>query len=600
MKNKTLIPLFFCFLLAFTLLTQIVHAGVELGITYDNSFEATCPQNHFAITYDYIVTAWQTKTSVTFVVLKKGENTIYRTQTFTFSAGTEDSGMYFKMGGIGVWDYNNNIVVLSYTYYNTGTSKATLGYVWFNVQTGDSGVYDLYGLTYARSYTPSPPVKTDDGKMIFFASLYATPQIFVVKITGKGSHTYTQLSYNDANYAFNFFALLKSSNEADIYYLLGNYGGYIRILKYSYSANSISVFMTSGGTSDMNYFSKSMFNYKFMTDANNNYYLIILKACYYESGSTRAIGYYFYRVNITGVTWDYLYLGGTTSISGTDTMKAIYGIGMFSDSLAEVYCVTSDKKIYLIKLILSGLPASLNVNVQYVIIPENTLADANYIYWGWHYFNVYKVEVSSFNWKIYYESQGLYAGSFPSTYTATLLSPNSTTVVYGQTYLIQIQFKWGGLPYAYQYVKIWFKHPSGITGEVRIQTDEEGILTHYFTFYEYGTYKFIYGCYDVNNINVWNYTIFWQVVSQGGQPSPTPEPEFYIPQIVYTIVPLVFLFVPAILLVGMGLGAAGLMAGLMLGGIALWMSGLLPIWGVFLIALAIIMLIFFGKRGSET
>jgi hypothetical protein len=596
MKAKTLIPLFFCVLFALILLAQTANASIDLGTTYDYTYEPTLPQNHFAITYSYIITAWQTKTSVTFVVLKKGENTIYRSQTFTFSAGSQDSGMYFKMGGLGVWDYGSNIVVLPFMYYYIGNNGENLGYIWFNAQTGDSGVYVVNTLYYARGYTPTPPFKTDDGKMLFLGC-YDNDDVDLVTITGKGSHSFERIRYGDSGYRFNYFSVLKS-DERNIYYILGNYGGYIRVLKYNYTDDTVTIFMTSGSNTDMNYFAKSMFNYQFMTDTNNNYYLVILKAFYFQSGVTTGVGYYFYRLNITGLRWDYLYLGGTTSINPPDTIKAIYGLGIFSKDLAEVYCVSSDKKIYLIKLTLSGLPTSLNVNVQYVAVPENTLVDANYIYWGYHYFNVFKVEISTSDWKIYYESQGLYAGSFPATYTATLLSPNSTTVIYGQTYLIQIKFKWGDAPYAYQFVKIWFKHPSGITGEVRIQTDDQGILTHYFTFYEFGTYTFVYGCYDVNNVNVWNYTIFWRVVSQG-QPSPSPQPEFYIPQIVYTVVPLVFLFVPAILLAGMGLGSAGLMAGLMLGGIALWMSGLLPIWGVFLIALAIIMLIFFGKRGSE-
>jgi len=71
MQNKTLIPLFFCVLLTLTLLTQTANASIYLGTTYDYTFEPTLPQNHFAITQDYIVTAWQTKTSLTFIILKK-------------------------------------------------------------------------------------------------------------------------------------------------------------------------------------------------------------------------------------------------------------------------------------------------------------------------------------------------------------------------------------------------------------------------------------------------------------------------------------------------------------------------------------------------
>jgi len=80
---------------------------------------------------------------------------------------------------------------------------------------------------------------------------------------------------------------------------------------------------------------------------------------------------------------------------------------------------------------------------------------------------------------------------------------------------------------------------------------------------------------------------------------PTPTPETQIPLAISLIVPMLFLFLPALLLGKIG-GIAGLIAGLCIGDICLVSVGWFPIWTTFFIGLAIIVLIFFGRgRTSE-
>ena len=77
---------------------------------------------------------------------------------------------------------------------------------------------------------------------------------------------------------------------------------------------------------------------------------------------------------------------------------------------------------------------------------------------------------------------------------------------------------------------------------------------------------------------------------------PPPEGYNYAP-IISLIVPFMFLFITPMILVPY-VGKAGFIVGLCIGAICLYIAGLLPLWTVFLIGLAIILLLLSGKMGA--
>jgi len=83
------------------------------------------------------------------------------------------------------------------------------------------------------------------------------------------------------------------------------------------------------------------------------------------------------------------------------------------------------------------------------------------------------------------------------------------------------------------------------------------------------------------------------------QPTPSPEepeyPSYMMGVVAGLCVPFLFMFLPAIML-GKEAGVVGLIVGLCLSITMLYMSGLLPLWAVFLSGLGIIALIFFGRN----
>jgi len=78
--------------------------------------------------------------------------------------------------------------------------------------------------------------------------------------------------------------------------------------------------------------------------------------------------------------------------------------------------------------------------------------------------------------------------------------------------------------------------------------------------------------------------------------SPIPGPD-YTP-IINLTVPFLFLFIVPLILAS-HIGKAGLIVGLIIASICLYMVGWMPLWAIFLIGLAVIMLLLSGKGGTH-
>jgi len=94
------------------------------------------------------------------------------------------------------------------------------------------------------------------------------------------------------------------------------------------------------------------------------------------------------------------------------------------------------------------------------------------------------------------------------------------------------------------------------------------------------------------------YTTAIEAPSKPLAPEETAYPSYAITSVMSVILPFVFLFVPAIVLTAL-IGKMGFVAGLLIGGVILVISNLLPMWTVFLIGLGVIALMWSSMKRGE-
>jgi len=157
------------------------------------------------------------------------------------------------------------------------------------------------------------------------------------------------------------------------------------------------------------------------------------------------------------------------------------------------------------------------------------------------------------------------------------------------------------------YFKVKFTLYSTPTGGVSsgIETDEIFVdnvwtyfdLTDWLIANGHDKYMYEFSMNKGNNEYLF-YIDYFALMQESGVIPTEPETSTIMTRMVLLVVPFIFVLVPALLLAELA-GKNGLIVGILLGVIVLFIAGWMPLWILFLVGLGIILLLLHGRGGGE-
>jgi len=592
MKKLSFLPFFFLVILLVSSF-DVSHAQINVsgvtGYTWNHTGNSLL-KNHFAQTFNYVTFAWMDGTTVRIVVVDYSAETIYRFQDINL--GSVD---WITFGGLCIYNFTDNTVLISLTYRSGYNVYGCV--IKYN---GGSGDYTKY--TSDSGFQPdavigtSQIIQASDGNFYFMHSgnRAGSYWIYIFKFTPAGvlSKVYGATSTYAGGY---IYAIYDASVDSDnIYFVLAS--TYFYIYKYQISTATVYFVVAGSSPTDTLHLPTHQVIAKLFVDSKGAIHLIYCHAWYNNAPSSRTVEVHMNNFDLTNKTVNLFYVGGESYL-GDAYAKGTYGIGVLTSTQVEFFAVNDDGDIFSFLYTLSGIPESPTVtNVVTQQISENVLTTA--LQYAYKYRGNYKVEITGGS-QVWFGTKNLYMG-YVAQYSATLLYPNSTNLEIYKTYKIGVEFLGDGIAIQNEPVVIDILYPDESKGTINMITDNNGVCDFYFAVYNRGLYYMTLKLH-INGINVYNYSITWTGVGFGETYVPPSDTGEQINHAVAFLIPMAFLFIPALIL-AKPLGIAGLLSGITLGAICLWIAGYLPIWGIFLVGLILIFLIMSKVRagGGET